>query len=110
MVSFHKIYTPSSHLYEALIHRLLGIAASRMFHATHGLPHIEAAREYFLSALKLMGPAHILRNKNIIDYALCVQSGALSQQKTKTKISRDLVAARRILKAELNRSDLGSIE
>ena len=110
LVSFHKIYTPSSHPYEALIHRLLGIAASRMFQATHGLPHIEAAREYFLSALKLMGPAHILRNKNIIDYALCVQSGALSQQKTKTKISRDLVAARRILKAELNRSDLGSIE
>ncbi|KAM0803787.1 CHAT domain-containing protein [Usnea florida] len=108
LASFHKVFAPGCHPYEALLHRLLGISASRMFQATHGLPHIEAAKEHFLSALKLMGPAHILRNKTIIDYVLCVQSGALSQQKTKTKISRDLVAARRILKAELTRSDLDS--
>lgn len=108
--SFHKIYTSGSHPYEALLDRLLGIAASRMFQATHGLPHIEAAKEYFLSALRLIGPAHILRNKIIIDYALCVQLGTVSQQKTKTKSTRDLVAARRILKAELNRSDLGSTQ
>lgn len=108
--AFHKFYPSGSHPYEALLHRLLGIAASRMFQATHGLPHIEAAKEYFLSALRLIGPAHILRNKTIIDYALCVQLGAVSQQKTKIKSSRDLVAARRILKAELNRSDLSSTQ
>lgn len=101
--SFHKIYPSGSHPYEALLHGFLGIAASRMFQATHGLPRIEAAKEYFLSALRLIGPAQTLRNKTIIDYALCVQLGAVSQQKTKTESSRDLVAARRILKAELNR-------
>lgn len=108
--SFHKIYTSGSHPYEAILHRLLGNAASRMFQATHGLPHIEAAKEYFLSALRLIGPVHILRNKTIIDYALCVQLGAVSQQKPKTKSTRDLGAARRILKAELNRSDLDSTQ
>lgn len=108
--SFHKIYPSGSHPYEALIHRLLGIAASHMFRATHVLPHIEAAKDYFLSALRLIGPAHILRNKTIIDYAMCVQLGTVSQQKTKAKISRDLVAARRILKAELIRSDLSSTQ
>ena len=65
--SFHKIYPSGSHPYEALLHRLLWIAASRMFQAIHGLSHIEVAKEYFLSALRLIGPAHILRNKTIID-------------------------------------------
>ena len=81
-----------------------------MFQAIHGLSHIEAAKEYFLSALRLIGPAHILRNKTIIDYALCVQLGAVSQQKIRIKSSRDLVTARRMLKAELIRSDLSSTQ
>ena len=41
---------------------------------------------------------------------MCVQLGAVSQQKIKTKSSRDLVAARRILKAELIRSDFSSTQ
>ena len=105
--SFCKVYTPGSHPYEAVLHHFLGTAASRMFEAAHGLPQIEAAKVHFLSALKLMGRAHILRDKTIIGYTLCVQLGAASEQKTKTRITQDLVAARRILRAELNRSELG---
>ena len=107
---FHNMYPPGSHPYETILLRSLGLAASRMFQATHGLPHIEAAKDYFLSALRLVGPTHILRYKTIIDYALCVHLGAVSQQKTRLRSSRDLVAARRILKTELSRLDLSSTQ
>lgn len=106
---FHNVHAPGTHPYESLLHGLYRSAAIRMFLITHGLPHIEAAKNSFRSALQLMGPASILRTKTIIGFVSSVQLSAMSQPQTNLRNARDLVVARGALKAEMKRSDTSTL-
>ncbi len=103
---FRNVHAPGTHPYEALLLRLRGSVASRIFSTTHIHPHIEAAKKHFRSALQLMGPANIFRTKTITDFVLSVQLSAMNQPQTQLSNSLDLAAARKVLKVELKRSDL----
>ena len=106
----HKVHAPGAHPYEFLLHSLCGSAAQRMFQSTHTLGYIESAKNSFKLALQLMGTGNIFRTKTIIDFSLAVQLISTSQQQSKAKSARDLVVARRVLKAELQRSDIPKSE
>ena len=103
---FHNVYTPGTHPYESLLLRLCGCVAMRMFSLTHVLPHNEAAKKFFRSAVRQMSRKNVLRPQTIVDYALAIQLSAIESSGTLSRNRQEFAAIERVLKAELKRSDL----